>query len=200
MSTLVICLPARRRLRARGPDALPAEPDSVTTEYSYVSTPDGLEVGSQGRCAASLLPTASTIVAVLADCDVSWHRIVLPKAPGARLRAALTGVLEEALLDDAEGVHLALAPGATAGQPTWVAAVDRRWIRGELALLQRARVFVDRVVPMVWPDDPPIGHFSTVEGAEPGTTAAVSLTWAHNDGVANIRLQGGLARALIPNP
>ena len=111
--------------------------------------------------AAALLPKAAGIVAVLADCDVSWHRIVLPKAPAARLRAALAGVLEDALLEDAEAVHLAVAPGAVAGQPTWVAAVDRHWLRRELAWLQRAHVFVDRVVPMSWPDDPPIGHFSS---------------------------------------
>ena len=140
------------------------------------------------------------MVAVLADCDVSWHRIILPKAPAARLRAALTGVLEDALLEDAEAVHLALAPGAVPGQPTWVAAIDRQWLRRELALLQRAHLFVDRLVPMSWPDDPPIGHFSTPEGGEPGTPNSVSLTWAHNDGVANVRLQGGLARALVPTP
>ena len=168
MSTLVISIPARGRLRARGPDSPAAEPERATSDYAYVTTPDGLDVQNHGRLVASLLPKASNVVAVLADCDVSWHRIVLPKAPAARLRAALTGVLEEALLDDADAVHLALAPGAVAGQPTWVAAVDRQWLRRELALLQRAHLFVDRVVPMSWPDDPPIGHFSTAEGAAPG--------------------------------
>jgi general secretion pathway protein L len=116
------------------------------------------------------------------------------------LRAALTGVLEDALLEDAEAVHLAIAPGAVAGQPTWVAAVDRPWLRRELALLQRAHLFVDRVVPMSWPDDPPIGHFSVADGGDPGKPSAVSLTWAHTDGVANVRLQGGLGRALVPTP
>lgn len=201
MSILVVSIPARRRLRARGPDAPHIDHDrGAHADYAYVTSPDGLEVGAQGRCSAALLPKASTVVAVLADADVGWHRITLPKAPAARLRAALTGVLEEALLEDADAVHLALAPGALAGQPTWVAAVDRQWLSSELAALQRARVFVDRVVPMVWPDDPPIGHFSSVDGAEPGAADAVSLTWAHNDGVASVRLQGGLARALVPTP
>ncbi len=200
MSTLVVCIPARRRLRALGPDAPHVESDRIPGEYDYVVSPDGLEVETVGRCAASLLPRAATVVAVLADTDVSWHRLALPRAPSARLRAALTGMLEEALLEDAEAVHLALAPGATAGQPTWVAAVERQWLRNELGALQRARVFVDRVVPMVWPDDPPIGHFSPLEGAEPGSPGAVALTWAHIDGVATMRLQGGLARALVPMP
>ena len=200
MSTLVISIPARGRLRARGPEAAAVEPERAPSDYAYVTTPDGLDVQNHGRSAASLLPRASSVVAVLADCDVSWHRIILPKAPAARLRAALTGVLEDALLEDAEAVHLALAPGAVPGQPTWVAAIDRQWLRRELALLQRAHLFVDRLVPMSWPDDPPIGHFSTPEGGEPGTPNSVSLTWAHNDGVANVRLQGGLARALVPTP
>lgn len=200
MSTLVVCIPARRRLRARGPDAPLSEADRGSIEYAYATTPDGIEVTTQGRCAAALLPKATTIVAVLTDTDVAWHRITLPKAPAARLRAALCGILEEALLEDAEAVHLALAPGALPGQPAWVAAVDRQWLRNELATLQRAHVFVDRVVPTVWPDDPPSGHFSTSEGAEPDAKNAVALTWAHNDGVANVRLQGGLARALVPSP
>jgi len=104
------------------------------------------------------------------------------------------------LLEDVDAVHLAVAPGAAAGQPTWIAAVDRQWLRGELAALEKAEVFVDRVVPSSWPDDPPSGHF-----AEAGTDAldspqGVVLNWAHADGVAGIRLHGGLARALVPRP
>jgi general secretion pathway protein L len=38
------------------------------------------------------------------------------------------------------------------------------------------------------------------EGLEPGTPGAASLTWAHPEGVARVRLHGGLARALLPNP
>ena len=100
------------------------------------------------------------MVAVLADTDVSWHRITLPKAPAARLRAALVGVLEEALLEDADDVHLALAPQAVR-RPADLGRRGRpAWLRGELAALEKADVFVDRVVPMAWPDDPPIGHFA----------------------------------------
>ena len=201
MSTLVIQLPSRRRLSSRSLNAAESGGSDLATEYSYVTTPDGLLLQLQGTCAASLLPKASTVVAVVADSDVSWHRITLPKAPAARLRAALVGVLEDALLDDAETVHLAVAPQASAGQPTWIAAVDRRWLRNELAALEKADVFVDRVVPMAWPDDPPIGHFADIEsGAGEHSSQGIALNWAHADGVASIRLQGGLARALIPNP
>jgi len=195
MSTLVVQIPPRHRLQARDPGQSASESD-LATEYPYAMSPDGLVLDSHGRCAVALLPKATGAVAVVSDADVSWHRITLPKAPAARLPAALIGVLEEALLEEASGVHIAVAPDATAGQPTWVAAVDRNWLTGELAALEKANVFIDRVVPMSWPDDPPTGHFAELGDPSQGAT----LTWAHADGVAQISLQGSLARALLPNP
>jgi general secretion pathway protein L len=200
MSILVVQIPARQRLNSRGAGAAEAAAPRPGQEYDHVVSPDGLVLQNQGRCAAALLPKATTVVAVLADTDVSWHRINLPKAPAARLRAALDGVLEEALLDEPEEVHLALAPQASAGQPTWVAAVDRRWLVAELDALEKADVFIDRIVPVSWPDDPPIGHFAETPDDAAGTGQGVALNWAHADGVASIRLQGGLARAVVPAP
>ncbi len=200
MSTLVVQIPERQRLSARGGAAPESSASGLGTEYGYVTTSDGLALTGHGECGAALLPKAATVVALLADTDVSWHRITLPKAPAARLRAALAGVLEEALLEDAEDVHLAVAPGATPGQPTWVAAVDRGWLRAELAALEKANVFVDRIVPASWPDDPPSGHFAETRTGAAGPEQGVLLHWAHASGVASVRLQGGLARALIPRP
>ncbi len=199
MSIVVVQLPERQRLSARGGPPPEESSSRLGTEYGYVTSTDGLLMTGQGTCGAALLPRAATVVAMLADTDVSWHRITLPKAPAARLRAALVGVLEEALLEDAEDVHLAVAPGATAGQPTWVAAVDRRWLRAELAALEKADVFVDRIVPASWPDDPPSGHFAETSAGS-GPDQGVLLHWAHAGGVANIQLQGGLSRALVPRP
>lgn len=197
MSILVVQLAPRSRLRARSPAAPEPATPRTGTELDYVLSRDGLAVSAQGRCAAPLLPRADSVALVLADCDVSWHRITLPKAPAARLHAALSGVLEEALLDDAEQLHLALAPEAAAGQPTWVAAVDKRWLSAELAALEKANVFVDRVLPASWPDAPPSGHFELADEAD---ARSLALHWAHADGVATLSLQGGLARALLPQP
>ena len=199
MSTLVLQLPEHRRLRAQvaGEAAFDAE---RRREYVYVTSTDGIAFEAQGAAAAALLPRRSQVIAVVREADVSWHRITLPKAPAGRLRAALIGVLEEALLEDPESVHLAVAPVAAAGQPTWIAALDRSWLEGELAALQRGGVFVDRVVPMAWPDDPPIGHFSVAHAFDGNSPQGVALTWAHADGVATLRLEGSLARALIPPP
>jgi len=146
------------------------------------------------------LPKADSVVAVLADTDVSWHRITLPKAPAAKLRTALVGVLEEAVLEDADLTHFAVAPDAAAGQPTWIAAIDRAWLRAELAALEQANVFVDRVVPNAWPDDPPCGHFAETDSRDNGGEEGILLTWSHPDGVACMRLHGGLARSVVPRP
>jgi general secretion pathway protein L len=198
MSILVVQIPQRMRLQSRSPAGPDRSEARAGLEYDYVTSPDGLLVHRHGRSAAALLPGATSIVAVLADSDVSWHRITLPKAPASRLRAALDGVLEEALLDEPEAIHLAVAPKAVAGQKTWIAAVDRRWLRDELAALEKANVFIDRVVPMSWPDDPPIGHFAEAAGDAGGPAQGITLTWAHPDGVVHLRLEGGLARSLVP--
>ena len=198
MSILVVLIPPRKRLHAHSPAGADRAESRAGQEYGYVTSPDGLLVHKHGRSAASLLPAATTVVAVLADNDVSWHRITLPKAPSARMRVALDGVLEEALLDDADAIHLALAPRAVPGQKAWVAAVDRRWLREELAALEKANVFIDRVAPMSWPDDPPIGHFDESAGDGSGPAQGVALIWANSDGVVSLRLEGGLARALLP--
>jgi len=201
MSILVVSLLPRRRLRASSVDAAGADDASPPgTEYAWVLSADSLQPQRQGRSTAGLMPKADSVIAMVADGDVGWHRIPVPKAPAARLRAALAGTLEEALLEDAELTHFALAPGAAAGQPAWVATVNRAWLRAELAALERAQVFVDRVVPAAWPDDPPCGHFGETAGGEDGAADGLMLTWAHADGVASLRLHGTLARAVVPQP
>jgi general secretion pathway protein L len=65
--------------------------------------------------------------------------------------------------------------------------------------LQKSGVFVDRVVPMAWPDDPPAGHFHAPSSGVGSVEDAV-ITWASMEGVATVRLDGGLARALVPQP
>ncbi len=200
MTTLVLQISPRRRLRASQGAAPAPDGVAITQEYSYALSPDGLALQTHGQCAASLLPKAETVVAVLGDADVSWHRITLPKAPAARLRAAVVGVLEEALLEETDLLHFAVAPGASGGQPAWIATMDRAWLRAELGALEKANVFVDRIVPVAWPDDPPCGHFAEADSIEGGPANGVSLTWAHPDGVACMRLHGGLPRAVVPVP
>ena len=195
MSTLVIQLPARARLQS-GAEGLPAAVQARSTaELAYALTPDGLALTKHGRAAVALLPKADTVVLVLADTDVSWHRIKVPKAPAARLRAAIGGVLEEHLLDEPGAMHLALAPGASGGESAWIAATDKAWLSAELAAVEKAGVQVDRVVPIAWPEDTPLGHFSAPFGADAG--APMQLTWSDAKGVVAIGLNGALARQML---
>ena len=167
-------------------------------DYGYVLSADGLQVSSHGRAPPALLPRADSVVAVLADSDVSWHRITLPKAPAARLRAALGGVLEEQLLEDDEALHLALAPGARAGEPVWVAAMHKPWLRGRAGGAgSSAGLSVERVLP---PAGPAMRRRATssTPAEPPATHARILLCHADAHGLSLLRLRRPLARALLP--
>jgi general secretion pathway protein L len=194
MSTLVVLLPPRPRLEP-GADT-PAARAPGSAELAYVLTPDGLNIARQGRAGAALLPKADSAVVVLADSDVSWHRIAVPKAPAARLRAAIAGVLEEQLLDDGDSVHFALSPGLAGGQTGWVAVVDKAWLKAELSALDKAGVAVERAVPMSWPEDAPLGHFSAAFGDD--AAAPMQLTWSDAKGVMCLNINGALAKQMLP--
>ncbi len=194
MSILVILPAARSRLRARG-TAAPAA--GASGDHAYALSADGLTLSAHGACAAALLPRAATVVLALGDADVAWHRLVLPRAPAARLRAALAGAMEESLLDEPEALHFAIAPDAAAGAPSWVAVADRAWLAAELAALEAAQVFVDRIVPSSWPADPPTGHFFLAADDAGGPQAALRLAWSHAGGAAVLSLRGALARGLL---
>lgn len=199
MSLLVIQLPPRERLRARQAGAEAAAPWRLPAEWSFVLSPDGRSVAQSGRTPTALLPRADGIVLVLAEGDVAWHRVPVPRAPAARLRAALAGVMEEALLDDDEVLHLALGPGAAPGRDGWVAVTHRPWLQAALAALESGGRSVERVVPASLPvaaaGDAGRGHFHAADG---GDEAQPVLTLAAADGVVSLRLNGGLARALLP--
>lgn len=192
MSTLLLFLPPRNRLRAAGL-ALPVAADA-SREYDWALTPDGRQVASEGRSPASALPTADSVIAVVAESDVSWRCLELPRA-GRQMRAALAGKLEEQLLDDPDTLHFALEPDAEGGDTAWVAITSRAWLSEHIAHLDAAHVFVDRVAPLAWPDELPRGHFFELHGAG---TEAVALRWSHADGVATLPLQGGLGRQFFP--
>ncbi len=197
MSVLVLQIPPRTRLGARVPGGEAPALARAGADWAYALSADGLNVERSGHAASALLPRADSTVAVLHDADVSWHRIVLPKAPAARLRAALVGAMEELLLEEDAALHFALAPDAAAGQPTWVAVIDKPWLAAELAALEAAGIVIDRIVPASAPAAAPgeaaQGHFfaSADEAA-----AEVQLAYSDSEGAACLRLAGTLPRAL----
>lgn len=181
MSVLVILLPPRPR-----GGTLPEAP----AEYSYVLSADGATPSRQGRAAAAALPRADSVCAVMPEADISWHRVAVPKAPAARLREALGAVLEDQLLDDDDDLHLAVEPGHSGGQTAWVAVTRRGWLATLITSLEQAGIPLDRVLPLSWPGPTPCLHALAPADAD----AEPVLVWSHADGVACLRMAGGLAR------
>lgn len=203
MSLLIIQLPTRARHQADAPAPDAASASAGPREYGYVLSTDGISVSRHGRCVAAMLPRADSVVAVMAATDLSWHQVSVPKAPAARLRAALAGLLEEVLLDDPEELHLALAPQAKAGQKAWVAVCDHTWLTSQLMALEKAKLRVERVVPGVAPDEPATAYFHEAQGgtlAEGDAAGEMLLTWSTAEGVATWPVAGSLARGLLPDP
>jgi general secretion pathway protein L len=163
---LVILLPAATLADTAAPDPSAA--------LAWLLSPDGLSVARQGQSAPALMPRADTVVAVLPAPAIAWHRPVAPRAPAARLRAALGGLLEEQLLSDDDDTHLALAPRVVAGAPVWVAALHKPALARQLAALAAAGLVVDRLVPALAPllaaDDSTLA--TTPATAMPGATTA----------------------------
>ena len=95
MSILVVQIPERQRLTARGGPDVQTPVSGLGTEYAYVTSPDGLLLSAQGECSAALLPKASTVVAVLSDTGVSWYRMTLHKRQDGSMSACLAGCAQE---------------------------------------------------------------------------------------------------------
>lgn len=203
MSLLVVQLPARERLGARASVGDTSTGLRLPTEWSFVFSADGRSPGPLSKATAGLLPKADSVVLVLALADVSWHRVLVPKAAPVRMRAALAGVLEDALLDADEATHLALAAGAAAGKTGWVAVTHGPRLAAALEALDAAGVSVERVVAASEPaaDGTARGHVFTASAAESGVDAEDSAPWlalARDDGVLCMRLAGALSRAMQP--
>lgn len=196
MTTLLLFLPPRTHLRAQGrPSAVPDSPagGELGHEFAYLFTPDGEAITAEGHLPATQLPAADTVIAIPAESDVAWRRVTLPRA-GRQMRSALAGLLEDALLDDPESLHFAIEPEALGGDTAWVAITSRASMSEALRQLEAAHVVVDRIAPLAWPDLPARGHFyETGKDQSP-----VGLRWSHPEGVANLPLEGALARQLFP--
>lgn len=168
--------------------------------YDWAVSPDGQSVATHGSAAATLLPAASRgteVLAVVPASQLSWHRVTLPRgvtAGSPRLRATLVGLLEESVLDDAEQLHFALAPDATAGAPAWVAVCDRAWLSAHLHALEAAQHPVHRIVPELAPAE---GHARLwVTGDE--ERAQVAWTGDNVAGGVQVLPLGGATVPLLP--
>jgi len=179
MSTLLILLP----------DA--PSPATGTQDYEFWFSPDAqapARAGGRGeRAPLAALPKADRVIALIGDAAVSWHTVRLPQAlKGPKLRSALSGVLEEQLLDDPERVHLAIMdadkglpglPGDEDNQetrledgenpPRWVAAIARDPLRAHLEAIQSAGLLLESLLPLSWPDGGLGGHVDQGADGQP---------------------------------
>ncbi|RZS53083.1 type II secretion system protein GspL [Sphaerotilus mobilis] len=214
MSVLIVQLPPRARLLAGAAAGAP-ESTAAADGWLHVLSPDGRAIGAEGRAPSALLPAATSTVLVCASGDVSFHRITVPRAPAARMDGALRGLLEERVLEDIDGLHLALEPGAQPGAEAWVAVMDASALKAAIARLEAAGRPVDRVVPAQVPGNQPAtldivslatdGHDTGFDGAASADERGwVSLS--HADGLvawpwnAAAGRPGPLTQALLPDP
>ena len=118
MTTLYIRHPAKASLDA-------------AAACAFVLAGDGGALQQQGSAAlgslGQLIAGAQRVVLLLAAADVTLLRLKTPPLAGARLRAALPGLVEEHILGDAQDCVLAAGAPDAAGLRT-IAVAQRAWI------------------------------------------------------------------------
>jgi len=145
---------------------LPAQALKSATQLDYVISRDGAVLDTQSSAPWSLLPAsaraaqASQVVLVLPVGRVSWHQVQLPPgaARSARLGAVLEGLVEDQLLADVAGLHLALQSPLPAQGPVWLAACDKTWLRDCVREVEQAGMYISALVPELAPPPLSVGE------------------------------------------
>ncbi|MFP3502473.1 type II secretion system protein GspL [Burkholderia sp. SIMBA_062] len=121
MSTLIVSLP-------------PREPAVPLQEWQWPELPFTLvdkagQVQRAGRAALALLPRANETRLIVAARDVLLLAATVPPLKGPKLRQALPNIVEDQLIQDPLGCHVALDPVALPDGRRVLAVVDRAWFR-----------------------------------------------------------------------
>ncbi|MGZ2743156.1 type II secretion system protein GspL [Burkholderia stagnalis] len=121
MSTLIVLLP-------------PREPAVPLQEWQWPELPFMLvdkagHTQRAGRAALTLLPRAAATVLVVAARDVLLLAATMPPLKGPKLRQALPNIVEDQLIQDPQGCHIAVDPAALPDGRRVLAVVDRAWFR-----------------------------------------------------------------------
>ncbi len=114
-------------------------------EYVLLSAEGRLQ--SAGREQVALLPRGRRVVVVVDALDASVLAVTLPPMPAARLQAALSGALEDRLLQDAGQLHLTAGPLAEDGSVSLACAVQREALDQAIDDLTRAGQEPQSIVP-----------------------------------------------------
>ncbi|MET3818148.1 general secretion pathway protein L [Burkholderia sp. PvR073] len=121
MSTLIVSLP-------------PREPAVPLQEWQWPELPFTLvdkagQVQRAGHAALALLPRANETLLIVAARDVLLLAATVPPLKGPKLRQALPNIVEDQLIQDPLGCHVALDPVALPDGRRVLAVVDRAWFR-----------------------------------------------------------------------
>lgn len=142
---------------------LPTQPFQKELELAFVQSPDGRTIMRQGYAPLVLLEKLANTVLIVPTQRLSFHLITLPKAPAAKLRVALEGVLEELVLDDPAELAFAVAPQSQEKNATWIAVYEKAWMKTVLESFDLAGHKITRIIPQNHPSLMP--HFE-VQGNE----------------------------------
>jgi general secretion pathway protein L len=181
MSKLIVSLP------------YPSLATNGNTLYQYVISNDAQNRGTNGIANLAEMPKADETILVVPAKALSWHQVDLPKVPKARLRAALEGLLEEHLLDDASAMAFALSPEAQTGKAAlgaWVAVSDKTWFNSAVKAFDAAGCRITQVVPEFWPQ-------SEAQIVISGTPEEAWITRADTRGVMTVPFRAGDTDSLL---
>ncbi|HEY4350338.1 MAG TPA: type II secretion system protein GspL [Paraburkholderia sp.] len=142
MSSLIVLLPSAdaQAASADGFDAMP---------MPFALLDRSGETTRAGHASLAELPRAMTTVLVVAARDTLLLKINLPPVTGPRLRRVLPNVVEEHLIQDAQGSHIAIGPDADPQGERCAAIIDRDWFAGVIERFAAAGHRKLRAVPLV---------------------------------------------------
>jgi general secretion pathway protein L len=161
---------------------LPLQEFHADQELAFVQSPDGRSVMRQGHAPLVLLDKLANTVLIVPAQRLSFHLINLPKAPAAKLKIALEGILEDLLLDEPSSLALAIAPHAQEKNATWVAVYEKAWMTSVLEAFDIAGHKITRIIPQAFPSLTP--HLEVQ-----GTEDSPWLIRSDNNGVLSSPLQ-----------
>ncbi|WP_079417142.1 type II secretion system protein GspL [Thiomonas intermedia] len=116
-------------------------------ELEYVLLSANGKLQSVGREQVALLPRGARVIAVVDVLDASVMAVTLPAMPPTRLQAALSGALEDRLLQDAGQLHLAVGPLSEDGAVSLACAVQKTAMQQVIADLTQAGQEPEQIVP-----------------------------------------------------